>query len=216
MPRRRVDPRPKGHPPDHVAWTDNFRGSFIFQLVPESERPVPRSAGSSYSTYEPEPGDDATLILPTTTGTFMYFRLTDMTVNELDKLKHIIDLAFNAARPISARRDENAANTVAEGREVVYDRSYRVIPTFFVRPGIEPKYGSGIQQGSEELPRSSWRQDQEERVQSERNVLADSIESDTGTQDRRAAPDQLEVFRPMGGNPSHRPANLPRTEASQG
>lgn len=114
--------------------------------------------------------------------------LTNLTIEELDALRSIINLAFDLAEPVVKDRDKVAQDAKDAGDDS-YARVYRQIPEFVVRTGKVLAYGEGVldrlagilERFGGGLPRFVERWGT--RVLGDGDVVADEASADSGSED---------------------------------
>lgn len=98
---------------------------------------------------ETTPGPTVRLFIPRPGGRPLSLNLTALTEQELNELEKFFFLAFNTARPIIQRYDEEAKRAYEEGDDS-YVRSYRPDATLIVRERSRREHGEGLRDRSED------------------------------------------------------------------
>jgi hypothetical protein len=154
-------------PDSNYAWLDFHLGKFIILVGDKQTNEV--QPGDDVVLYWPRPGKIPNVSIP----------LTDLTREELDQLKELIDLAYEWAGPTVDERDEVAEHAFQNGDDSV-TRKYRRLPSLVVRKRPGGEHGEGIHGRPEGIPEGVRRRgNREVRIRGTRSELA-SDESQQG------------------------------------
>jgi hypothetical protein len=113
--------------PARKRWVRTDSVEFVHYEVPEGERP-----GGEGSLPGWGPTHMLTLISKRGTNRVFSMELSEMTAEELDATKEMLDKVFAEARPICEYRDKKAREAFDEGDDSHY-RLYRQVPGIFER-----------------------------------------------------------------------------------
>lgn len=118
--------------------------------APDDERI--KTAPDKNPEWASEDGDAVYVTLPNQPN-YVTVELTAFTVQELNYLKFLFDRAFEAALPLVQERDEHAESIADDpGSEVILDRTYRAVPTLYVRERFVGQHGEELLEGYQVLP----------------------------------------------------------------
>lgn len=120
---------------NQAAWLETHYGVINMMLYPWREEDELSSLNV---------GPNVSIVMPPRQNNMM---LTNLTVEELHKMKEFFDLAFELALPVAAERDRIADESAGNGDDSVY-RAYRRAPSLVIREGQITAHREGIQFGS--------------------------------------------------------------------
>lgn len=117
--------------PQRLAWVDTFLGLVTVTCEPDEYKFLTKS-DTVYNDLVHHPdkverGDEIILYLPMFEGSqrrFVALNLSRLNPDELKHVKHVIDMAFDAAKPVVEARLKDAEEAHERG-ELYYARMYR-------------------------------------------------------------------------------------------
>jgi hypothetical protein len=176
-----------------VAWLETFIGHVYIMMYPEGH-----ADETDAPSVKSEPGPTLRLMF-VKNGRPIYWTLTALTSDELDKLKTLLDMAFDIARPIVEERDKAAQHAYDTQGDDSIARLYRAVSRLIVREGAITENSTSVRQRPEDdAAGPGGPGDSDEGLRVIGPELADVQPEAGGVQDDGTQADESPGVRPVG------------------
>lgn len=163
---------------NRYAWLRTKLGNFT----------IMKYASGKYMDGQSEEGETLLLYIPRPGGggrDFSY-NITSLTSEELKKTREFFNLLFDEAGPIVEKRDQIATEAFSQGDDS-FNRVYRALPQFIVRPRKVRENSEVLHVGSSDSPEGLGEEDDsDEGIRSDSEVLVNDESPEISSEDHES------------------------------